>query len=993
MRAAVYLCVVLIIIATAFNSAATVLPCEDTAVIDVGAIPLPKSAGALAQYTITFNANRSLAPCVDRITITFPERTVVPDDISHQHVTVNDVPLNADGIAVEGNTVCVTTPVRCAASGKVRVDFAEAVGIRNPWLSSHADDNTKYKVKVSTTKDRRRVASDYYVIDDWIEAHPMQLSLQQEVEVTGGGFKPGASVNLVASGGAVIPDPEEVHADGTFEIIAYATGLGAPITAEDCSGREAQTVDCVIVLPRLTITPENGNTGASVEIAGYDFTGVPIDLSFGDVSIDVSNITLQDLDNDGQLDDFKLQTTVPPGLESGEVLVSATDTDGHTASAEFTVTSQTLSIDPSSGPKGFEVTVNGTGFAPNGTICEGDLMFGEIGWNPGAITIDSSGEFSVSLMILSEFNEGQNAVSVTDSEGISASTVFEVIKPTLEFDKDTGSCQILVNITGERWLPGGSGLVTIHIGGEIMGVITPDETGEIQGALGIPCSLIPGEPYDYWGEDTYGNVSSKGIFVVTGLSFVVSPDSGSPGTSITIKGEGFPPLTDVQSVTMDEIDLICPVVVSTTNNGLFAVDAVVPGLFSGTYTITAKVETETSVPFYITDSIAGADNLSPSISVEPESGQPGDTIIITGTGFLPYVLILYVEIGGITLVPCGILTDSSGAFVVSAIVPQLAENSYAIVAGVAGELEGVSSMFAIEDLAPDISVCRNTELTDEIFIEAGVRCSDEDACNLELLYSDVDTSVPGNYSYIVTCCDQSLDGIVSVVDCCQATAPNFRVPVGTELTDQIFIDQGVECAGECIVNLDYSEVVTSVPGDYSYMVSCDRNPTPITGTNSHSIETGPVIGVGTVSVIKVFSVVFNAESGGNLSGDTSQNIFKGDDCTEVVALANTGYRFTGWRIDSGYWNGTFSDPGQAGLKITDITGNISVSATFHRQGGSSYGGNGGYTPVQTPSPSPTVTPTPVPTSPIPTPPPPPVLPPKPSPSPSIPSIQPPEKNT
>ncbi len=77
-----------------------------------------------------------------------------------------------------------------------------------------------------------------------------------------------------------------------------------------------------------------------------------------------------------------------------------------------------------------------------------------------------------------------------------------------------------------------------------------------------------------------------------------------------------------------------------------------------------------------------------------------------------------------------------------------------------------------------------------------------------------------------------------------------------------------------------------------------------------------------------YTVTFTAGSGGSLSGNTSQMLDHGGDCSTVFAQAGASYQFSNWTIVSGSGNGSFSNLNQASLSITNVTGTIQVTANF-----------------------------------------------------------------
>jgi hypothetical protein len=123
--------------------------------------------------------------------------------------------------------------------------------------------------------------------------------------------------------------------------------------------------------------------------------------------------------------------------------------------------------------------------------------------------------------------------------------------------------------------------------------------------------------------------------------------------------------------------------------------------------------------------------------------------------------------------------------------------------------------------APDFSICQGTTLDDPLFTGNGASCSA--GCTMTLDYSGVDSSTPGTYDYTVTCvngpCSDTATGTVTVVEFCEATAPDFSICQGTTVNDLLFTDNGASCSAGCTVSLSYSFDGTTV-GAYTYTVTC-----------------------------------------------------------------------------------------------------------------------------------------------------------------------------
>lgn len=134
------------------------------------------------------------------------------------------------------------------------------------------------------------------------------------------------------------------------------------------------------------------------------------------------------------------------------------------------------------------------------------------------------------------------------------------------------------------------------------------------------------------------SVSSTANVTITGRTVTISPDTGPPGTIVTIVGSGFP---ESRSAAAGNTIAISPVWGSTTITNLFTDGSGnLPG--SDQFTIPASATTAKAVTLTVT--IVGADSVGATGSdsftvtsrvlvVSPSSGPKGTTILVTGSKF------------------------------------------------------------------------------------------------------------------------------------------------------------------------------------------------------------------------------------------------------------------------------------------------------------------------------------------------------------------------
>jgi hypothetical protein len=309
-----------------------------------------------------------------------------------------------------------------------------------------------------------------------------------------------------------------------------------------------------------------------------------------------------------------IPSTATPGLTA--IVCQFGGVSGSVALAYFTTTANALSINPTSGPKGTKVTVGGGKLTASSSIAIGSLTFGGNSFNTSAaIALDTQGNLTPTTLTVSDaamslgagtLAEGVNTIVATDATGLTAAGTFEIIKPTCELDVTQAYRGTMVTATGSNWMPGVLGLVTITLGGSTMNVVQPDGNGYIWSQFQVPSNLTVGSTASYLATDSYGNAAMAGTLTVPNPVLTVDPESGPVGSTITITGEGFLPLTGVSNLALGTVTLLPAGTVLTNSVGGFTAIATVPGLAAGGYGVAATANETASTSFTISAAAAAA---------------------------------------------------------------------------------------------------------------------------------------------------------------------------------------------------------------------------------------------------------------------------------------------------------------------------------------------------------------------------------------------------
>jgi hypothetical protein len=237
------------------------------------------------------------------------------------------------------------------------------------------------------------------------------------------------------------------------------------------------------------------------------------------------------------------------------------------------------------------------------------MTFGGTAWG-SAVNLDTGGNLTPStIAVASTASEGMNTILATDdsTNALTAASTFEVTKPTCELDVSEAFRGQLVTCTGSGWLPGITSLVTITLGGQTMTVVQPDGDGNIWAQFQIPSNLTVGQPASYSAADNNGNSSMAATVSIPNPVIAIDPTSGPVGSSVTITGQGFLPLTGVSSLTISNVALLPAGSILTDAVGAFTATATCPGLATGGHGVSAQAGTDVaSTSFTISAAAAAA---------------------------------------------------------------------------------------------------------------------------------------------------------------------------------------------------------------------------------------------------------------------------------------------------------------------------------------------------------------------------------------------------
>ncbi|MBV9280613.1 MAG: hypothetical protein JOZ41_11065, partial [Chloroflexi bacterium] len=387
------------------------------------------------------------------------------------------------------------------------------------------------------------------------------------VSVSGAGFTPSDTVVVIANfnvNGSTqqVQNATHVNGNGTFSTGFTVPAGAAPgdykVTAKDFHG--VVTTQTLTVLHLISLQVGAGGPTVYI-IAGHSFYAQGRGFKGGETVVLKAVFPLYNgnpvtvsktvgTDTKGTFGETLLQ--VPNGAKTGAVTLTGTGEQSQKkATATLHPTYQpAISLSASTVRPGGTITVSGRGYVPGATVRVAVTIPRTSG---GAVTLsaaanaDQNGNFSASLVVPANTQPSTYTVEATDLAGGFKATaqVLVSVKPGITIQPGAVSPGNRVLVSGGGYSAGVQVTVSatfpLYGGGTrtVSTTATTNGNGQFQASLVVPGNAAAGGvtiaaagPHGR----SYANLQVNRI--AAGIS--VSPSSVIPGSSVTIKGSGYP---------------------------------------------------------------------------------------------------------------------------------------------------------------------------------------------------------------------------------------------------------------------------------------------------------------------------------------------------------------------------------------------------------------------------------------------------------------------
>lgn len=415
--------------------------------------------------------------------------------------------------------------------------------------------------------------------------------------------------------------------------VGAVDGRGQFATKSDTNNDDDQRF---ILKPSISVTPSGGNPGETILVQGFDFP----QGSLTRVRLARQDTDAQGRPNTGGLvgsvtggttvgnnGDISFRVVIPNWAAEGvqDLQVTAGDESDN---VNITVGGPRITVTPEVVLANQRISLVGTGFTPNSRISGGnggtieptitiggyDIPMANI--NEGdPVTVDNGGKWSASLdMPLRSVTtrDGAREIRVSDSGGRSGTVDINIPARSVTIDPASGRTGTTATVRGENFPSRNDNGESFNISiaydigsGRPTTVSTvSDASGRFEEEIRIPTSAtIPSTNtvrVTFTDEENV-EVTTTVTHDVPEGTLTLSVNSGAPGSTVTVRGEGFKTFVPIRSVRIGSIDVLPSPAPATDAQGMTEFDVLIPGLDSGIQTLEVEIsDTTASIGFNVT---------------------------------------------------------------------------------------------------------------------------------------------------------------------------------------------------------------------------------------------------------------------------------------------------------------------------------------------------------------------------------------------------------
>ncbi len=314
--------------------------------------------------------------------------------------------------------------------------------------------------------------------------------------------------------------------------------------------------------------------------------------------------------------------TVPEAYTGTHNVIVQCPTGQNTYTGTFTIV-PSISITPVYGVVGTTITITGHGFAasePNIAVTFDSSVV------QSGITASSVGYWSTTFSVPAgaRGNHSIDAYGSTTTATTVSNKDFS-INPQVKMDPTTGGVGTVVTLEATGFAANETGIKVLYSNKEVRSGITADSNGSWRTTMAIPNSTRGTHTINVYGSTTPQSDITDLTFTIT-PSVTISPSTGYIDDQIKVSGSGFYNNESSISVTFDGQEIATGI--TADDSGTWSTNIKIPSASNGPHTISASGRLTSG-----SDVSIATFTIQTSLSILPKTGNVGDEVRVSGTGF------------------------------------------------------------------------------------------------------------------------------------------------------------------------------------------------------------------------------------------------------------------------------------------------------------------------------------------------------------------------
>ena len=313
---------------------------------------------------------------------------------------------------------------------------------------------------------------------------------------------------------------------------------------------------------------------------------------------------------------------VPEAYTGTHYVIVQCPTGTSVYSGTFTII-PTIAITPLNGVVGTTITITGHGFAASEANIAVTVDSSVV---QSGITASSAGYWSTTFSAPAgaRGNRSIDAYGATTTATTVTNKDFYVY-PQVKMDPTTGGVGTIVTLTATGFAANESGIKVLYSSKELRSGLIADANGSWNTTIAIPNSTKGAHTLNVYGATTPQSDITDLTYTVS-PSITINPNTGFIDDTVKISGSGFYNNESSIVITFDGNQIASSI--TADDSGAWSTNVKVPSASNGAHTIGASGRLTSA-----SDVSSATFTIQTSLSVLPKSGNVGDEIRVTGSGF------------------------------------------------------------------------------------------------------------------------------------------------------------------------------------------------------------------------------------------------------------------------------------------------------------------------------------------------------------------------